>query len=164
MTRDDFLAANEAHRRLVAKHLRLLRLCLRGRAESHDVSKTFERECALFMRSIPRLKTLTYGSPEYNEAKAQLGPALAEHYRVNRHHPEHYVVHQAADESNPLKGMTLVDLAEMLADWLAAVERHADGDIQASLDHNEQRFHIPETLMQILRNTVAVMETYSGER
>ena len=53
--------------------------------------------------------------------------------------------------------MTMIDLIEMLADWKAASERHADGDIEESLKKNGKRFHIPPALMQILRNTLTAM-------
>lgn len=49
--------------------------------------------------------------------------------------------------------MTLIDLIEMLCDWVAAVERHADGDIEKSLTINQERFHISPQLQQILKNT-----------
>lgn len=49
--------------------------------------------------------------------------------------------------------MTLVDLIEMLADWKAATERHADGSLRTSLMINADRFGISEQLQGILRNT-----------
>ena len=50
--------------------------------------------------------------------------------------------------------MTLVDLVEMLCDWAAATERHADGDIIKSLEINGERFGMTEQLATILENTV----------
>jgi hypothetical protein len=50
--------------------------------------------------------------------------------------------------------MTLVDLVEMLCDWKAAGERHADGgDLRRSLDHNAIRFSMADDLVEILNNT-----------
>lgn len=41
----------------------------------------------------------------------------------------------------------------MFADWKAAGERHADGDILRSIEVNAKRFGIGEQLTQILYNT-----------
>ena len=49
--------------------------------------------------------------------------------------------------------MTLVDLVEMLADWKAATERHADGDMGRSLELQRDRFKIAPQLMSVLWNT-----------
>lgn len=58
-----------------------------GRSTAHDLSKTQPPEVEAFDRLTPRLGA-RYGSPEYNAALAELGPALDHHYEVNRHHPE----------------------------------------------------------------------------
>jgi hypothetical protein len=50
-------------------------------------------------------------------------------------------------------GMTLVDLIEMLADWKAATERTADGDLARSLEIQRDRFGIDPQVVDILRNT-----------
>ena len=47
--------------------------------------------------------------------------------------------------------MTLFDLLEMLCDWVAAVRRHDNGDINKSLEINQKRFNISPQLQQILR-------------
>jgi len=52
-----------------------------------------------------------------------------------------------------LEGMTLVDLVEMFCDWCAATERHADGDIMKSIEHNAGRFGYGDVLKAIFRNT-----------
>jgi hypothetical protein len=74
-----------------------------------------------------------------------MGEGLQHHYANNSHHPEFH-----ADGVN---GMTLVDLVEMLADWKAATERHADGDLAKSLDIQRDRFGLTAQLAQILENT-----------
>lgn len=65
---------------------------------------------------------------------------------------------QNIDEYNythsPVNGMSLLDLIEMLADWKAATERHANGDIRKSIDINTERFKLSPQLADILRNTV----------
>ena len=94
----------------------------------------------------PKLKSSTYGSEEYKKFLEELKPALDNHYKENRHHPEHF--------ENGIKGMTLVDLIEMLCDWCAAVERHSDGNILKSIEINQKRFGYSDELKQILINTL----------
>ena len=118
----------------------------------HDTSKLENPEKAVFDEVTPRLKTLTYGSPEYKASLTDMGEALTHHYANNRHHPEHY--------KNGINDMSLIDIIEMLCDWKAATERHADGDIIKSLDINKKRFNISDQLQGILVNTV---ELFKGE-
>jgi uncharacterized protein DUF5662 len=121
---------------------------LSDRASAHDASKFKEPEVSAFDNpELASLSTLVYGSPEY---KAQidklLGPALEHHYANNSHHPEHY--------SNGVKGMSLLDIIEMLADWKASSERMSDGgDILKSITINKKRFNHSAELAQIFRNT-----------
>ena len=50
--------------------------------------------------------------------------------------------------------MNLIDLIEMFCDWKAATLRHEDGDMQRSIDINSDRFHLPEKLVSMFKNTV----------
>ena len=50
--------------------------------------------------------------------------------------------------------MNLIDLLEMIGDWKAASERHADGDVCKSLLINKERFDYSDELYYILKNTV----------
>lgn len=117
------------------------------RGNQHDRSKTEEPELSVFNEFTPKLKHSTYGSDEYKGFLASMGEGLAHHYSANRHHPEHF--------TDGVEGMTLVDLVEMLADWKAATERHADGDVTRSLDIQRERFGIDGQLWRILANTAA---------
>jgi len=118
---------------------------LQERAKLHDASKLQEPEKSVFDRVTPTLKGLTYGSAEYKTQLDEMSVALANHYRENRHHPEHF--------ENGIDGMTLVDLVEMFCDWKAATERHADGDLQKSIEHNKGRFAMSDQLAAIFENT-----------
>ena len=118
---------------------------LQMRAHDHDQSKLVEPEKSVFDEHTEKLRGLTYGSDEYKASLAALGPALQHHYAHNSHHPEHY--------DNGVMGMSLFDLLEMLMDWKAAGERHADGSIGASLAKNQARFKIDPQLQAILENT-----------
>lgn len=141
-----------------SRHVALVRMLLRvfavellKRGEIHDESKLSEEELPVFIKYSPRLKSTTYGSPEYKQFLAEMKPALDNHYTQNSHHPEHF--------ANGIRGMTLVDLIEMLLDWWASTKRHADGDIMRSIDLNEKRFNIPPELADIFRNTIKDLET-----
>lgn len=117
------------------------------RGYEHDQSKLISPEKELFDEMTTKLKEVKYGSEEYKECLNKLKPALDHHYANNSHHPEHY--------PNGINGMCLIDLIEMLADWKAAGERHADGgDIMRSIEINSKRFNIDPQLKQILINTV----------
>lgn len=118
---------------------------LESRLARHDETKLMSPEVEVFDEFTPKLRDSTYGSPEYMGYLAAMEPALKHHYAVNRHHPE---CHERG-----VLGMNLVDLIEMLVDWRAATERHADGSLDASLEFQRKRFGIPDVLMQILWNT-----------
>ena len=116
------------------------------RKRTHDKSKLQEPEKSMFVEFTSKLQDSTYGSDEYKGFLKDMGVALRHHYENNTHHPEHY--------PNGINGMSLLDLIEMLADWKAAVARHADGDIQKSLEINKARFGISDQLAEIFQNTV----------
>jgi len=143
---------NETHKHQleVARGLMAVASLLLTRAAQHDESKLESPERETFIRVTPRLKGLTYGSPEYKEQIAELGDALHHHYCVNRHHPEFFNTDPAF---NGVDEMTLIDVVEMFCDWLAATKRHADGDIFKSIVHNQDRFRIDPQLARIFRNT-----------
>jgi hypothetical protein len=115
------------------------------RAHAHDESKLREPERAAFAEWTPKLAGLTYGSREYDEARAAMAPALAHHCRGNRHHPEHF--------AEGVDGMNLIDVLEMLCDWAAAATRHNDGDLRVSVEVNQKRFGYDDGFKRLLVNT-----------
>jgi hypothetical protein len=117
-----------------------------ARSLMHDASKLEEPEKSMYDEFTPKLRASTYGSDEYKQFLKDMGTALKHHYENNSHHPEHY--------QNGVNGMSLLDVIEMLADWKAAGMRHADGNIQQSLEINKTRFGISDQLFEILQNTV----------
>lgn len=122
---------------------------LSRRSLTHDQSKLKPPEKDAFDVLTSRLKGLTYGSDEYRACLKELKPALDHHYAANSHHPEHY--------PNGVDGMSLFDVVEMLMDWKAASERHANGDIWQSIEHNVGRFGLSDQIAAILRNTAKEM-------
>ena len=135
----------EKHIARVRELLEMAAAELRHRGEIHDASKLEFPEKQVFDEFTPLLKTSTYGGPEYVGFLAGMSEGLKHHYACNAHHPEHH--------GDGISGMSLFDLLEMLLDWKAAGERHADGDILRSLEINRERFEISPQLMQILENT-----------
>lgn len=133
----------EDHIRNVRKllHRVVAEICVR--ITHHDDSKLQEPEKSMYDEFTPKLRAMTYGSDEYKRSLKDMGPALKHHYENNSHHPEHY--------PNGINGMSLLDLIEMLADWKAAGMRHADGNMQQSLEVNRQRFHISDQLAEIFQ-------------
>jgi hypothetical protein len=173
-----------------------------SRGHRHDASKLVEPERATFDRVTTRLRSLTHGSEEYEEARKGMGPALDHHYEVNDHHPEHFgdnkehgVTVDVGTEHLPggeitvatatcdscdwlergdeddvrdaaaaheretfvpggIHAMNLLQLTEMLCDWIAATRRHDDGDIRRSIDESAARFGYGEELRQLLHNSV----------
>src|SRR4051812_47809233 len=101
----------QKHIRRVQELLEEARINLTVRAAHHDDSKLCEPEKSTFDRVTPKLKTLTYGTPEYAASLAEMGPALDHHYANNSHHPQFY--------PNGFDGMSLLDVIELLADWKA---------------------------------------------
>lgn len=136
-----------------------MRLCisaLHTRATVHDQSKLVDPEVSAFDQWTPRLAETEYGSDEYNAALAGMRPALEHHYAVNSHHPEHY--------PNGMREMTLLDLVEMICDWKAAGERHADGgDLVRSIELNQERFGYSDELKSILLATARELEGLCSE-
>jgi hypothetical protein len=123
---------------------------LNALALKHDKSKLEDPEKAIFDIYTPKLKDTTYGSDEYKTYLKEMKEGLDHHYAENRHHPEHFV--------NGINDMTLIDLIEMFADWLAATKRHNDGDINRSIKVNKDRFKYDNQLESILLNTAKMFE------
>jgi len=139
-------------RKPIARVQELLQFCLsdlRDRQRRHDQSKLESPEREMFDKYTPLLKSLTYGSPEYEAVRQEmLQTALKHHYEHNDHHPEHY--------PNGINGMTLMALIEMLCDWKAATERHTNGSIEQSLTHNRGRFGEID-MYQVMHNTAVTL-------
>ena len=115
------------------------------RGNVHDNSKLEDPEKSEFDRLTPRLKSLVFGSKEYQDSLDELKVALDHHYANNSHHPQHY--------QNGVDGFDLFDLIEMFLDWKAATERMDSGDIYKSIEINKERFNISDQICNIFMNT-----------
>lgn len=139
-------AATMHHIQMVGKFINSFIHELLDMALNHDQSKLKSPEVELFAEWTPKLAESTYGSPEYEEFRKNLGPALEHHYAKNRHHPEFH--------KNGINDMNLIDIVEMFCDWKAATMRHNNGNLRKSIEHNANRFNICPQLVKIFENTV----------
>ena len=142
------MIADQRHEHIhnVQSHLNNFAGRLVQRGHVHDQSKLVEPELAPFNEQTNKLKSLEYGSLDYQQALDDLKIALEHHYAKNNHHPEHY--------PNGVDDMTLMDVVEMFCDWKAATERMHDGNIRQSLEYNKKRFGVSDQLHKIFENTV----------
>lgn len=102
----------------------------------------------------------------YSDATAKANsvecPDLVDRYFCPRCVPRGgSIIHEAqlyhSADTSGISGMSLLDLLEMLCDWRAATERHADGNILKSLTINRERFFIGDQLYAVLENTAREM-------
>ena len=121
------------------------------RYNEHDLAKLQEPEFSAFARAIPDQGRIVYGSPEYHAAMEPIREAIQHHYRHSRHHPEHHI--------NGVNDMHLVDLAEMICDWMAASRsNNLGGSFGQSLEINAKRFKMSDQLVRIFENTAKWLE------
>lgn len=140
------------------EHIAAVRGLLLGCAEDllerghrHDRSKLTDPELAIFDEYGPKLRETTYGSAEYKSHLAEMEVALDHHYAENDHHPEHF----GKGHNEGIHRMTLLQLTEMLCDWIAASRRHGTGgDVRKSIDMNTVRFGYGHEIRQLLMNSV----------
>jgi hypothetical protein len=134
------------HKLWVFYYLFIFCLKLFKRAIIHDFSKYGKHEAKYFIKVLPKLKNLTYGSQKYKDCLNEIKPAIDHHQKTNKHHPEYY--------NNSINGMSLLDIVEMFYDWKAATKRHANGNINKSIKINAKRFNYDKSLIDIFNNSI----------
>jgi len=134
------------HRERVTFWLKWLIEVLELRAEVHDESKLHSPEKEVFDEFTPKLKTLEFGSNEYQATLEKMGEGLKHHYSKNPHHPENH--------EKGIDGMAIWDLVEMLADWVAAASAK---NTNIDLDYLQKRFNISPQLRNVIENTFWVV-------
>jgi len=166
------------HIETVRNYLNLIIKRLLIRQEEHDQSKMQEPEISTFEKYTPKLRGVTYGSEEYRKYMKEMKPAIDHHNAVNRHHPEHFTKfncngchkdfinmpdtcdicgYSQFQKESDISQMNLIDLIEMICDWKAATLRHADGDIEKSIETNQKRFGYSDELKKIFQNTARIL-------
>lgn len=133
------------HKRRVAGYMQAVANELFRRAAVHDNSKFDPEEFEAYERAFPELQKYAYGSEEFKAALQTIEPAIQHHYSVNDHHPEYF--------ENGISDMDLIQVVEMVCDWLAASER-SKTDFARGLEINKSRFGISDQLFEIIKNTV----------
>lgn len=74
-----------------------------------------------------------------------------------------YLQVKQLEHISSVNNMNLFDLLEMFIDWTAASSRHADGDINKSIEINTTRFALSPQLVEIFKNTVPrVSDAFMG--
>ena len=141
---------NLTHVGFVRKMLNHVARQLLVRGEVHDESKFASPELETFAEYTPKLKTTTFGSPDYQACLDGMKEALRHHYAANSHHPEHF--------PHGVTQMSLLDLTEMLCDWYAASLRHDDGNIYKSLLFCHKRFKFSPSLGMQMLHTMDTLE------
>lgn len=149
MTDEQCTKETKKHQDKVKDYTDFIAKAIMSRGKSHDASKLKSPELEIFAEYSDKLKGVTYGSSEYKECLENMKVATSHHYEVNRHHPEHF--------ENGVKDMNLVDIVEMLCDWKAASERHANGDVMESIRKSKIRFGMSDDLTKILLNTAKIL-------
>ena len=95
---------------------------------------------------LPGNSQKTKAEKEYEDKVLRYKPVFDHHYKYNRHHPEHY--------ENCFEDMTLVDLVEMLCDWLGYKEYMTITEAMNICYQQMDRYHMSDDLRRILFNTL----------
>ncbi len=136
------------HKRRVAIYMQMIASELFRRAAVHDNSKFAPEEFEAYEEAFPGLQKYAYGTEEFKAELHKIEPALRHHYAVNDHHPEFH--------PDGVIGMSLIQLIEMVCDWMAASER-SQANIYQGMEMNRKRFGIEPQLINIIGNTIATL-------
>lgn len=138
----------EKHQNAVKRWLAHFSMILQSRAIKHDESKLQEPEYSLWkkMDEEPRYP---YGTKEYSSKLKRWQHLFKLHWKDkrNRHHPEHF--------TSPVVEMDLMDMIEMLCDWLGYKEAVSYSEASKLVDNQCKRFNFPEEFKNLLLNTLA---------
>ena len=129
----------------VRRHINTFIQLLIRRAENHDKSKLEEPELS-WWKEMDKEPRYPYGSEEYKQKIKRWNKVFKHHYEYNRHHPEHY-------EYGVIE-MTLIDIVEMMCDWLGYKDTTTVTEALKVCDEQMARYDISEELRQIIFNTL----------
>jgi hypothetical protein len=124
----------------------ILKLCwaLIKRGIKHDLSKFSKEEFEYIYNLSVRGKNVKFGSKEYYKLVDSVKSAKLSHSQKNRHHFEYH---------NSVNDMDLIDIIEVLCDWLAATKRQ-NGNIYKSIIINQKRYNLSTELTNFIKNTI----------
>lgn len=129
----------------VRRHINTFIQLLIRRAENHDKSKLEEPELS-WWKEMDKEPRYPYGSEEYKQKIKRWDKVFKHHYKYNRHHPEHY--------EYGVSEMTLIDIVEMMCDWLGYKDTTIVTEALKVCDEQMARYDISEELRQIIFNTL----------
>ena len=113
------------------------------------------------------------GNPKDDDAIARCDNLVSALSKMRAHYPEdEFAIGQAIDLAENYKrslesdvnSMNLIDVLEMFCDWKAATLRHNDGNIYHSIEHNTTRFGLSSQLVNILTNTIPLLNRIYSRR
>lgn len=135
----------KGHISRVRKHINTFIELLLKRAMNHDKSKLEEPEFS-WWKEMDKEPRYPYGSEEYKQKIKRWDKVFKHHYKYNRHHPEHY--------DYGVSEMTLVDIVEMMCDWLGYKDTITISEALKVCDEQMKRYNIPDGVRQIIFNTL----------
>lgn len=135
----------KGHISRVRRHISTFIQLLIRRAENHDKSKLEEPELS-WWKEMDKEPRYPYGSEEYKQKIKRWNKVFKHHYQYNRHHPEHY--------EYGVSEMTLIDIVEMMCDWLGYKDTTTVTEALKVCDEQMARYDISEELRQIIFNTL----------
>ena len=112
----------------------------------HDLSKFRWSEAEGFVRVIDQMPKHEFGSEEYKRCLRAIKPSIDLHYSRNSHHPEFY--------TDKISGMSIIDVAEMFADWRAASKRNKNPNLDRSLDSLQVRYGFSGIFKKMAKNSM----------
>ena len=150
MTNEEYLSTVKDHVDEVSTLAKNLCKLVIYRCNSHDSTKFSPIEYKLMAKHREKMDKCKFGTDEYNEILKLIEPAKLHHYKCNRHHPQHF--------DNDLSKMNLIDIIEMICDWISAARRqHKDGNIKESINICINEFNIQDPLKGIIENTIELL-------
>ena len=115
------------------------------RKENHDKSKLTEPELSLW-KAMDQEPRYDYGTPEYKKKVKKYQKLFEMHYKANRHHPEHFL--------NGIADMDLIDLIEMLVDWISYKDTIRVREAMDLVEKQSKRFGFSDEIINLLNNTL----------
>ena len=156
-----FAKDTREHQLAVARILMGVAKQLLDRAIKHDESKMHEPERSGYIEPVYALNAekVEYASARYKELCSQMGEAWKHHEANNDHHIGFFVPYSVQTLNDPIRCLDLICLLEMCCDWIAAAQRKGNDSVFA-LDAMCKKYSMDEQLAQIIRNTLATIESW----
>jgi len=151
MTETRFALSLRKHIAYIRENINKVMRELSERALHHDDSKWSEQERPLYEKSDEAVNFYGKEIKSYEEllkiTNPIVAPAIEHHFKVSRHHPEHY--------KYGINDMNLIDIIEMVCDWHSSAKTRG---LPLDCKFNYERFGIDKQLQSIIENTLKFLE------